>query len=186
MSTRWFLCLIALLCACQTVPPFIPAALPEPPTLEIEPAIATDIPAGLYLGVKHSRAIQYVEGQIVSDQSTDQTYSKAVNASGLPLLQPSGTVPQVGVVLRWEQTDIMGWSQITGMQGSNTQLVIFYRFAIRSANGFQLEGAGTDTYRFEAPNVLHYSGHEDASGFLIGDGKATRITLDSAATLRSD
>lgn len=178
--------LVALCCGCQTVPSFIPSALPEPPPLEIQPPVNSSIPSGVYLGTRTQRVVQYFNGVLLSDQTTDQPYSETVDSNGLPLIQPHGIVPQVGVVVRNEQSNITSWLQVTGVQTSGTQLVIHYRTAGRRADGFQVEGSGTWTYRFEAPNQLIYAGHQTLSGFALDDGRPLAVTVDDSATLTSN
>jgi hypothetical protein len=177
--------ILFVLYGCDTGPAFLPAALPEPPAMDLLPPVQTNIPPGVYIGTVRQRFVQTAKGVTLIDQTTESAYSETVDGNGLPLIQPEGIVPQVGALARFTQSNLSGWLQVTSVQTSNNQLVIYYREAYRRQDGLQLEGSGKWIYRFEAPNKLHYQGSSSLSGFLIDDGTPTGATFDDVAELTS-
>lgn len=115
--------------------------------------ITTNIPEGIYFGEITTRSQTFLNGDLQEDSTITEAYTEIVTANGLPLVQPSGIEPVVGLVIESDFGSYQSSIQIRSVNASGNRLVITFSQSAE-IDGMTLGGTGSWTYEYVPPDRL--------------------------------
>lgn len=145
--------------------------------------VTTSIAPGIYVGDLRLITRTRINGDVVDEKAETMPYNEVVDEHGLPLMQPGGDVPRVGLTLSSTMGDATVTMQVESVSASGNRLVIAYSVEFYySSLDMTLTGLGTSTYTFIEPSTLEYV--DTAFAGAVVDTDSFRIDILQSATLR--
>ncbi len=150
----------------------------------LQPPIETGIVPGVYSGVRSYEFKQWVTGQLINTVNREEPYTEVVDPNGLPLIQPDGDQPVVG--LRSETTDATGRSvlEVTAVTWSGNTLLINFKIDLMRADGLNLSGSGWWQYDKLDDNTINYTSSVTLGGINLAGLPTTGKSTESATLTR--